>query len=449
MLNILTNKLNCRSFAELLLLLAILLVPYDGIPILPMTYRPVSIFPLVALVPVLLINYRGRCVELGRKIWPLPLILCIFVVISFIKSSTGNFLEATISLLLAAIGIYSIAIVSHIKIEREGVDTTVNWLINLVAVAYLIPVFIGLIELASLSGFVDGNVFNTLSGIFGGWQFDRIFLTSREASWASVHLLFAMCAYAYCASSSRGRLRRLLSTLMLALSLILFVFTKSLQGVLVVAAGFLFFALWYILRNRNVKTTLIVIAGIVAVFVTGYFILRAVMSLQPGYYYAQRFLNFTNVINLIKTDSSSFIRITSPLICLLMMVEHFPIGIGGCMYSAYYSNYIVKYFPWALSFPEVVSRSTGLSEASPFCLYTRLCAEYGIFGLILIVLLIRVVVRVLKQVDVSDLKRCIAVFFCMVLLACPLQFDSYFYIPFTILVGLIIAANYSEEYARR
>lgn len=430
------------SRVELGLLAAgILFLPYDGMPILPMTYRPLTLFPLCVAGLVHIVRIRKHISEVIRS-HKILLALCFVAVFYTTIQSVliGELFRLSRFMTTATLGVFSYITFYELFHEmrlKYSKDQIISWLFGLIALGYLPSLCFGIVELLSIEGIISAEINTILMQIFGGWQPDRIYITSREASWASIHMLIAAFSYFYLLLNEK-KLRWILPLL---ISMVLFLFTKSMQGVLVLVCGFLMWMAWYCIRSRSLKKSIIIITGFIGICIVGYCLLYAVMSLQPGYYYAQRFLglkDFGSLIELIHTDQSTFTRLMSPVIGIWMMLEHLPFGVGGCMYSYYYSDFICAHMPWALSLPEVSSFASGITEASPFCLYSRLACEFGIIGICFVIgLFINYYSGTMKLP--STKKGMLTAAFAFVVLAFPLQFDSYYCMPLLLVAALVIS----------
>ena len=427
-----------------LFVLGLMLMPYDGIPILPFTYRPLSVFPICLSGIVFLTKHRLKISEYAFRHKYLFCFAVVAIVISTIQTLIiGG--EPVRYIKFFFTGCLGLAIyLTFFELLRYcyssiGVSKTVDSVFRIVAAAYIPALLLGLIELFSIYGIIDPKINSFLMPIFGGWQPDRIYITSREASWASVHMLIASCAYLHCLTASR----KPLYIIPLVIAAFLFLMTKSMQGVLIFVTGMIVYIVWYCCTCGSLKRALLVM-GLFCIFaVFGYVGLYIVMSMQPGYYYAQRFLSinsFESVINLIYQDPSSFVRLVSPIIGIGMMLSYFPVGIGGCMFSVHYPDFINTHFSWSVKYPEVFAYCSGIAEASPFCLYTRFMAEFGIFGLLFVLAIFSCVFFGLRQF-VNKKNTGIFIPFVFIMLAFPLQFDSYYNVPFLLAIALAMCAE--------
>lgn len=425
-----------------LFILGLFLLPYDGVPILPFTYRPMAAIPICIAGILLLIKNRERGSRAFFRHRALVVFSLFAVGISVVQTlladgEVGRFVRFLITGLLGVVIYLTLFELIRSCYRQFGFSETVNFIFRIIAIAYLPALVFGIVELCSIYGIIDPAINSDIMPYFGAWQPDRIYITSREASWASVHMLIAVCAYFHCLIV----FRKPLYIPPLIIALFLFLMTKSMQGVLILVVGMILYIVWYCCTCGSWKRASLVIVGSCVVALLGYFGMYAVMSMQPGYYYAQRFLSINSlhsVVDLIYQDSSSFTRLVSPVIGVTMMMDNLPFGIGGCMYAEYYPELIDACFPWAIQHPEVSAFYSGYAEASPFCLYTRLMAEFGFFGLFFVFALISGVWR--KLLNLSKMKGSATLsMFVLIMLAYPLQFDSYYNVPFLLAIALALS----------
>lgn len=154
-----SNGINKVLFAktvdEILLIIGIMLIPYDALRVMPSEYRPVAIFPLLF---ALLFCFARRNNRLFTKCRVLLLIFTSYAILttSLISSNTDLSIDRVPSFMLTlGIGLFmffAFGILFLNEIKTKGVSVFLDWLFTWLSRAYVIPVFVGIIEMLSLIG---------------------------------------------------------------------------------------------------------------------------------------------------------------------------------------------------------------------------------------------------------------------------------------------------------
>lgn len=428
---------------EYLFAAGIMLLPYDGFRVMPSVYRPVSVF-LFALA-MLFVFGDGNRFRLQRRHQLLASFYLYALLSTCVACLALRFDVSALadSVLTLTIGFVTFLACSHVlsaKVREVGLGRTVDWLMGLLSKAYVVPLAVGAIELLSLNGILPHAVKQALMGVFGGWQEYRLCITSPEASWASVQMIVALCVYGF--MYRRDRRGRYLAGF--AASGVLFFSAASLQGFLVLFAAAAITAVWYSVKTRR----LAILLGSAAVLALScglvYAFFLYLYDAGDRSYFVVRVVNFVNLDALIHSDGSAFTRLVSPLIGLMMFVKAPFLGVGGGSYSFHYPEYIYSSFPWALSFPETHALASGAADASAFCLYARVLAEFGLVGGALFFAFLLVELKGIGRVYSACSKPWWIVLLVVGMLCVQLQFASFAHVPFWLFIALLDAALSDE-----
>lgn len=435
------NKvLIAKTVDEILLIIGIMLIPYDALRVMPSEYRPVAIFPLLF---ALLFCFARRNNRLFTKCRVLLLIFTSYAILttSLISSNTDLSIDRVPSFMLTlGIGLFmffAFGILFLNEIKTKGVSVFLDWLFTWLSRAYVIPVFVGIIEMLSLIGLLPYSFGAALSHFFGSDQQGRLTMTSYEASWAAFHLLIAIFAFYY-----RNKLTgSLYSKLLLFVSICLFLYSQSMQGFLVAIVAFFIYIAWLSYKKGNLLVLVKWFSLLALVIVVAVVLLRTIyLNGDHDTYYTRRLLGFNGIDSLIRNDASSFVRIVYPFICLQMFFNHLVFGIGGGMFSAYLPSYIYCYYPWAAAFGEVAQELAGTLVPSAVCLYTRVLAEHGVIGGAIFVAFLTNVLKGFRCLgEPTSWRFRLAAFFLITLICMPLQFASYAFLPLWLALGLLDA----------
>lgn len=421
--------------------LAVLLLPYDAIQYLPSTYRPLSLVPLVLIVLLCVKDFLH--IGLGRSVGFLTAFSAYSIIITFVDyavfQTKGNYLDCFATIIIG----YFVFFVAYgcftTKARMVNVREYVLWFSRLVSKAYLIPMVVGLLQAACSFGVLPHGVASTIATIFGSHQVGRIALTSFEASWASVQMLFAMPLIFIDYLNSRQRL----PLVELVVFAVLFVVNASAQGFVTLAVGLLLYPIFLsFVRNdvlAFVKKFIPIILCIV-LLVVGFQTFVQVFPVPN--YVKTRIVNFVSLDGLIRRDGSSFIRICYPLISINMWMDSPIFGLGGGSFSGMFADYLANMFPWAINngFTEVYANYIGALEPSACNIYTRTLGEFGLVGFILYVAFIGACLRGLKRFQClqSHEFSCLIIW-ASILVTIPIQFQSYCYVP--TLMGLAFISS--------
>lgn len=435
------------TVAELLLILGIMLIPYDAFRLMPSEYRPIAIFPLLVS---LIFVFGRREVALMSKSRVLLLLFAIVATFStFLLTSQTNYgVDRVPSFVLTlSIGVllfFAFSILFVLMLRKLGVNGFLDWLFTWLSRAYILPIAIGAIEALSLLGVFPSSISASLSHFFGSNQEGRLTLTTYEASWAAFHLLIAGFSFYYRYKSTSN----VFHGACFLTSLGLFLFSQSMQGFIVATVAAIIFVIWLSYKQNNLLTLIKWVSLTVLCIFLLVIILKIIYTNQgQDTYYTRRLLGFEGVESLIKSDGSSFVRIMFPVMGMQMFFDHLLTGIGGGMFASYLPEYIFAYYPWAVSFGEIAQDLAGELVPSAVCLYSKIFAEQGIIGVSLFGAYFACVCHGFDSLgDVGNWKVRIAAFFLITLICMPFQFASYAFLPLWLALGVLDAlCSYQTE----
>lgn len=431
------KKISKRTYlSDSFFKLGLLLLPYDALPVMPSTYRPIAVFPfLLAIIFYGIEKRKYSLFTFRHNLLIIFVILTIFI--NLLRHLAGNlsFEGYLDTILTIAIGMISYFAFSIFLRQKKPIDKMINWLFGILSIAYVVPVIVGSFEMLSLMGILPSEVNYILVSIFGGNQYNRLTVTSFEASWASIHLLISLISNLYLYKLYK----KLHNLILIILSFILFLYTNSMQGILILCIASIIYIIMLSIKKNNsyllIKWVLVILV-LFFMFIAG---LRWIFTyFDIDSYYATRILNFVDINHLIKNDASSFVRIMFPLICLQMFIDNPLFGIGAGGFAEYLPSYIYNSYPWALKFPEIMSYVNGSMIPSATCLYTRVFAELGIIGSLFFILFVLASCRnINKLYNIKIWQGSITIYFVIILLCVQFQFASYAYLPFWLALALL------------
>lgn len=436
------------SLAEVFFATGILLLPYDAFPIMPSTYRPISLVPFFISLLFIISDDGIRQIKLiGRR----QLLILGFFALTFCGNAfrvlagniqPENYIDTIVTLVIGLLAYFCFTSYLRWRATQESFATTLDRLLHLLSVAYILPLFVGCLEAASLNGLLPSSVNVALISFFGGNQSYRLTLTSFEASWASIHLIIAALCNLFLYRKDKSAFH----FVCFCVATVLFFLTNSMQGVMVLGCATAAFILWYGYKKKRLLVIFRWMLIVVGVFVTFLFVLRLYFeSSGAETYFATRLVNFTDLTRLIHIDGSSFVRLIFPLIGLQMFMMHPVFGTGAGTFAQQLPKYISEYYPWSVQFEEISRYLNGTLTPSAVCLYTRALGELGLLGSALFFAFVCSSFRCIGNVaSRGGLQGLHVVYLIFVLICTPLQFASYAYLPFWLALALLDFAGYKE-----
>lgn len=416
---------------ESLFKLAIFLLPYDAVHYLvPSQYAPISIYPFFILLIYMVINRRWR-VSLSKSggiliaLFLYTAFLSIFTNLAYVKS-LSIYVEFILTFMIGIMVFFS----ADMYLREMFADDRSNmfkYIVQLLGKAYYIPLVVGVVEYIALRGILPSVIIDVFHAVFGGWQTGRLCITNFEASWASMHMLIAMATYFSLLKMKTKR--NFINILCLTVSALLFLILASAQGIVTLVVAGLLYLFLSAYREKRLLKFFGRLAAVIAITSAALFLFYRILLLMPNTYMARRVLGFTTLKNAFMYDSSVFVRVGFPLIHLLIFKDHILFGIGGGDFKKMVVDYINEYFPYARGTPEIIFI---MSNGSPSEVSIYLCAlsEFGIFGAAVFFYLIINCVKRLGSGKYEKNSASLMCLFVAVLLALPIQFGSWSYVPF-------------------
>lgn len=248
--NSMYQKPRDKSLSMLFFEVGIFLLPYDAMHVMPSTYRPISIY--FFLLSVFLLPTQKRYRIRGKYYFALSIFFIYSVFDTLlqtwaIRGEFGTTVDYVSTIVLGLITYCAVTENLLIIKEERGGAYTLSWIVSRIAVAYYVPLAIGLVEAFSLMGLLPYAVKGFLLEVFGGNHGTRLCVTSLEAGWAAIHLLIAFLAYTYMYKSSGKNLYAIPAFVAVAL----FVYTQSLNGYLVLLISLAVFAMCLAYKMKN------------------------------------------------------------------------------------------------------------------------------------------------------------------------------------------------------
>lgn len=419
---LLQNKIRFWPLVSSFFVLFIFLFTFDKLPFLNYSaYSPSAIFPM--FIGFIVIALQGLSFGREEKIF----ISFIFfsVLHSVLSGAYYNNLAVTakhsVTLL---IGFMLFTFVKYAYIHKK--DNL--FFEKVIGYSLFLPVGLGFLQLFNQLG-LNLPLVDRITGIFvENVYVDRVQMTSSEPSWAVMHLL-SLGMLVYFTYKKTGKFKKLFFSMV-----ILFFMSFS-----VLAYGMIFFSflLYLFVAKRKGRFKILFIIVFIAV---SFSVLAPVIldKFNVSGYYVHRF-NLSTLLSpeILKTDVSAFVRVVFPLIGVLEFL-FFPLGRGGGFYYTGFSDLINKYFPYGLSFKEVIYNTTINPEnANPRNLIVKIMSEEGILGIVLFGMLLLFVFKKCRS-NYSKFVYCVAI-------SLLLNFDSYAFLDFWLLMG-ILSSGYFDNF---
>ncbi|MCZ8519318.1 MULTISPECIES: O-antigen ligase family protein [Paenibacillus] len=407
-----------KSLIFTLFFIGIAVLTYDSLPYFEFSvYRPIAIFPMFA-ASMLLLFERFRFHQ-GD----------FFLIAFFIYSSSNSLIKAAVYndlsssikhmlTLVIGISIYRVALYAgqHIKDQADGTQSMNKALM----IAFVPAIIAGFMQF--FDAFLVHNGFSkTLTSLFSEQVYhNRIQMLSGEPSWAALHMITGGLLIYYLCSKQNKK-----SWMVIALALLLIMtFSAYAYGVILIA----FFI--YMLINSKQRVKMIVVMALMFSFI---FILVPflIKSFGVSGYYTHRFnLDNLSIDYLMRTDNSFFVRFVFPMIGFIEFARHPLTGLGGGFYYREFADTLLQYFDVGLKFREVsdmVMRTPDMATSRN--LYSKLFSEEGFIG---VVLFFGFLVSIFRSCSTQYSKFVFAI-----CLSAVMNFDSYAFIDFWLLIGLI------------
>jgi hypothetical protein len=393
-------------------------IPFDSFPLIGTSvYRPLSILPLAVIFFISL--YTKKTINLKRSTAVIFLIaLSITYIKSFLYNDYGGAIKFTVEVVFISISIISILYVFRHYESKELFFSDLKRASSITIVTILTISYIQLFSrfISTIQPFTE--LINSL--VSYRYDISRIQFLSGEPSMGVRMLVFMLCLY-YISNNSR------IPKLFLIMSSILILMSGSTFGIIFLL---LFIAVYLITTINNpyklFKNTLIfIVFSIITIFL----IAQISPYLSP---YAQSkiskvveittSLDLATIISISKYDGSLFLRLFNPIIGLMIFMDNFLIGVGGENFSILYMDYVQQYYPFASKHDTVLNHYKYGLDVTPKSFYSKILAEFGIFGFLVF---LKYALKAYNKSKHDDRFKMLFAF----LIALMINYDSYIYLP--------------------
>lgn len=424
-----------------LFLLALMFLPWDSFKLIPFgMYKPISLIFLI--LPIIYsFFFIGKIKKISKALVVLIFIYVYACIIAIYKGyllkDMSGFNNFFISFLIGLITFMtSETCFNCIRQKFDNLDEYVLFIISKFTKLAWALVIIGYVELMSIYGLFPKNIMATLSNMLTGhYRGDRIQLLSYEPSWAGRNLIILLIMIFYLIKCKKETKHKILFILLV----ILLLTTLSFEAIAIIIVTII---LYLIFIDKNIiKIVLKISFTVFLAILLAYIILNISAQINGGSYFVDRFNNILKINNLrefIVMDASTMIRILHPYIAILMFFRFPLFGVGGGNYPLYYDTLlkekIIPLFPEFLKFPETFNNYIN-GYGNSKCMYTRIFAEMGIIGVVLLILFLLLVFKQYKKIKLKN-KNIISLVI-LVIISSLIQFDSYNYLYIWIILGFI------------
>ena len=412
--------------------LSFIFIIFDSFPIpIDFVYRPLSIFPLVILAfSRLYFLFINRGVYIPKKIL---FILTTVLLISIYQSSIifkdfSGLNKFVIELILIFIIYNGFMRGFELSVDEKGIKFNLRSSFKLVL---YVLIFFGLTQLLfNILNLED--ISNSIRSLFSyrGNNSNRISFFSGEPSMGVRIIVLFICMYSFI-------LEKKIPKTMLFLIVFLILISGSTFGILFI----ILFGFFYLLLKSSVKT---IFKNILIFLFFGnliYLILPFIMDYMSPYaqkkinivYQIFSFIDIETFFLIAEKDGSFFLRVFNPIIGFIIFLNNL-FGVGGENFKFEYIGTINEYFPFALNHNTVKNVLFEGSGITPKSLISKMLAEFGLFGLWMILYSINKLWKITK--NHSNLY--LLFIFIVVLI---INYDSYIYIPLIFPISLFYFIN--------
>lgn len=441
-------KNNKLSFAvslnkvEKIFLLALLFLPFDGFPLIPIDTlnRPLSI--LILLIYFLLSKIDNKFKFSKAELSILVIIVAlwlqtIYQAISKYNSFIG-FNKFIITSSFAFITISSCLDFYKRITERYTFEQLLELLSYILALSLILPMLLGIIQFLALRNLIPIEIVRNITSFFvqpvnfGEVGEGRIQMTTTEASHAGSFIVLVLI-FIYFFSKFNPKVKRLL-VFLLFLTLILI--SSSNSFIIFIATMFLY----SIFTSSYIK----VVRYAFFIALTGFLLYNIQDYLIPAYT-ANRIQSLVEIYNLGwdefvrigSIDFSIFDRMSSPILGFRAMQETNYFGTGGESYFYLYDFLVQKYFPEALSNSYVINLINDKIQVTPKFLIAKIAGELGIVAVaVFIYFLIHIFLKINYNKAKYDSNYYNGICACFFFSIASMTDCSYFHFPQILLLTL-------------
>ena len=370
--------MNSLSITRILSVLVVVLLPFWALPILPGTFRPISMFLCFPLGLLFILSAFAH----DRLSKP-DIVLLVFFALSlmlsaiqfvFLGGSSTNYIIGNILFFLGVFGYFGF----KYCLNQIGFDAFMRYL----RLSTYIIVIIGWVDVFGWLGLIPELLRESINFIVAGKSSSRIILTASEPAWAS-RLSICFLPFAYYFWSAHKTFVILVSLISLV---VFFILAFSLSGILV-----LFAAMGLFIISKLSFKVLFNVTVIAAVFFTGLFFTFQKMK-EGGGYFVTRFDKVASIESiesvmtleaLAAIDGSALIRLGYPWIALQVAIEK-PLGVGIGRYPEYFNEKVKQYGKIVTNDP-AVAEHIEKKNADQRSYYIKVYTDTGFFAVLLII----------------------------------------------------------------
>lgn len=434
------------NFVPLTICLGLFVLPYDAIKgTMPSIYKPISVYFFLLALVVLLVKHNYKIfIDKTTKYVCFFALYAVFVgaITALIYVGTLKYyFDIFVTVILGCITFLSCKMAFEDLAKRFKADDYFLMIFRVIAIAYVIPIFVTILDIATLYGPLPMQIKTVITTVFGGFQHNRLTGTTYEASWLSRHMLFAMFVYWYLYKRTK-KARFIIAA---ACSLLGYLATFSLQGILTLIIGIFAAILLNSFVHKNFGQTIVKLAVFIVIAAALMFAFYyVVVYILPPSYITYRLRDFVDIPTLVATEGSSFVRIFFPVLNLLMWKEHMLFGNGAGSFSYFFPEYLNKYAPWHPESSEISNYISNYSAPAGSTFFSCL-SQFGLIGAILYYGIFVSLLPILKNLSYIK-EHYTIVMWTTVTVAFLIQAGSYSYTLFWVMVAVISAVKFTPDY---
>jgi len=405
-----------------------LLLPFDALPVLPGSYRPILAFISFAVFPIFFYYFVvTRGAKAHSFVWFFFAFYITSVPLSFIKSyfigSYAGSIDFTISI---SMGITMFLMMyCGFDFASRTVEDYIGFVVEAVKPVIVIMLIVGGIE--ALSIFVHTIFAVKAKFIPFIAQFNHLGVQwlSREPAWGSINMLFLIPFLRHTRILKRQRVFLIVAYIELLLSL---------SATAIITVLLIEFFFYFTVSRRKLKV------------ITWFTIIIITISLTLGAYFKysseknnirqiERFRSLVTsnlLVNFLKFSSSETIRIGFPAAGVMEMVIDPLTGVGGGNSRYYMGEFFYQLMPWGKNMNEVrayLDRPS--SSGTPRSLFPRILGETGIigFGIFFIGVFLALSPAFRKETRQTKYGK-LLIHCALTSVLATLQFDTFLLVPF-------------------
>ncbi|MFC4810048.1 O-antigen ligase family protein [Paenibacillus sp. GCM10023250] len=414
-----------RKLIIVLFLFSIAVISYDSLPYFHFSvYRPLSMFSMFAASFLLLFTgYRFKTGDYFLVAFAMYSVGHSLIV-SVGYGDTGSSFKHVVTLLFG-LSMYRTSV--YIAEQTKEDPALIGWIAKSMLVAFIPPLFAGFLQLMD-SLILHSGFSRPFTGLFSEKVYKgRIQLLSGEPSWGAIHMLSGgLLMFFLYKRGFRKQLPLLIGTaVLLMLSFSAYAYSVLLTAMLI----------YVLIANKNRGKMLLVLGVCVLIVAVG--VPYLLETFHVSGYFTERFkFNFNH---LIKTDNSMFIRVYFPAIGFIEFAQHPVFGVGGGFYYREFADLLLRHFSDGLKFKEVADLVFDRPDmATSRNLLSKIFAEEGLIGAVLFG---GFMATILKSAGRSPYAK-FAFALCVALV---MNFDSYSFVNFWLLIGFIRGGFFQEQ----